>query len=320
MVTTNNCTRSTPFSVIVPTKNGAHELPLLLESISRQSLQPAEVVIIDSASDDDTVGLAKRWGAQVIEIDARTFNHGATRNQAIAATSTDYIFLFTQDAQPAHAQYFEVMLQSMEQHQAAGVYARQLPRSDASYLVRRDLARWLSGLPERRVIRWEALGAVAALSPFERFEQSVFDNVASLIRRSTWQSIPFPVAPFGEDLEWGFRVLCNGGCIVYEPDAPVIHSHERSARYLYRRTFIDHYRLYRLFGVRTLPRLRYAIRAMGLTWARDSWDSLRAPIGWGEKWRLLCSAPANAVAGVWAQYLAGRKAARGEPPFDTRDV
>ncbi len=47
-----------------------------------QTLQPDEMLVVDSASSDDTVARFRAFGARVEVIDARDFNHGGTRRWA----------------------------------------------------------------------------------------------------------------------------------------------------------------------------------------------------------------------------------------------
>ncbi len=177
-----------------------------------------------------------------------------------------------------------------------------------------------AALLTRRVIRIENANSFFAAHPLERYSQCIFDNVASLIRRDVWEKIPFPEAPFGEDLEWAYRVLVNGGSIVYEPEARVEHSHQRSAEYVYKRTFVDHYRLYELFGVRTVPTIPKKLRSFFITtfkdWAYLSHTRQRS----GQRLRDMINAPRFAWASAKGQYDGARAAACGYPIFQSRDV
>ena len=53
-------------SVVIPCYNGARFLPETLASIAAQTLAPAEVVVVDDGSTDDSVAVATRWGARVV--------------------------------------------------------------------------------------------------------------------------------------------------------------------------------------------------------------------------------------------------------------
>ena len=56
----------TSVSVIIPARNEAESLPNLLRSLANQTLTPAEVIVVDDGSTDDTAALATAGGAQVI--------------------------------------------------------------------------------------------------------------------------------------------------------------------------------------------------------------------------------------------------------------
>jgi 4,4'-diaponeurosporenoate glycosyltransferase len=53
-------------SVIIPARNEERNLPGLLASLTRQSLKPQEVIVVDDHSTDGTAGVAQRAGAAVL--------------------------------------------------------------------------------------------------------------------------------------------------------------------------------------------------------------------------------------------------------------
>lgn len=62
----NPSTKTKSFSIIIPARNEAHNLPILLESISKQSLKPLEVIVVDDDSQDNTAAIARQFGARVL--------------------------------------------------------------------------------------------------------------------------------------------------------------------------------------------------------------------------------------------------------------
>ncbi|MGB7568865.1 MAG: glycosyltransferase [Chitinivibrionales bacterium] len=66
-------------SIIIPTLNEEHYLPLLLSSIQKQSFKGYEVIVADAHSRDTTVRIAERFGAKVVDggMPARGRNNGA---------------------------------------------------------------------------------------------------------------------------------------------------------------------------------------------------------------------------------------------------
>jgi 4,4'-diaponeurosporenoate glycosyltransferase len=53
-------------SVIIPARDEAHNLPVLLESLSASRVQPGEVIVVDDHSQDATATVARERGAHVL--------------------------------------------------------------------------------------------------------------------------------------------------------------------------------------------------------------------------------------------------------------
>ncbi len=49
---------TTPVSIIIPAYNAATTIRATLKSVAAQTLQPAEVVVVDDGSTDDTLAIA----------------------------------------------------------------------------------------------------------------------------------------------------------------------------------------------------------------------------------------------------------------------
>ncbi len=58
--------RRPSLSILIPARNEAHNLPILLQSLAAQSLQPSEVIVVDDASSDGTDRIAHAFGASVV--------------------------------------------------------------------------------------------------------------------------------------------------------------------------------------------------------------------------------------------------------------
>ncbi len=59
---------SIPLTVIIPARNEADNLPLLLADLQSQVQLPAEIICVDDASTDQTAAIARRFGAKVISL------------------------------------------------------------------------------------------------------------------------------------------------------------------------------------------------------------------------------------------------------------
>src|SRR5437870_493328 len=55
-----------PISIIIPSLNEEQSLPLLLQSIKKQTIQPKEIIVADAFSTDKTRSIAKKFNCTVI--------------------------------------------------------------------------------------------------------------------------------------------------------------------------------------------------------------------------------------------------------------
>src|SRR3954469_6444578 len=92
-----------PLAVIVPAYNRSSSLNRALMSVGVQTLTPAEVVVVDDASSDDTAEAARSLGARVIVHEVNR-GEGAARNTALAATEQPWAALLDSDDEwlPTH--------------------------------------------------------------------------------------------------------------------------------------------------------------------------------------------------------------------------
>src|SRR5438445_7198 len=72
-------------SVIVPTWNEGKWLPTLLDALRAQTVPPSEIVVADSGSSDETLGIARSAGAIVTEGERRGPGEGRNRGARIAS-------------------------------------------------------------------------------------------------------------------------------------------------------------------------------------------------------------------------------------------
>jgi glycosyltransferase involved in cell wall biosynthesis len=87
--------RGVKISVVIPAYNAAHFLPACLKSVFAQTLEPAEVMVVDDGSTDDTATVARGLGARVIS--RPNGGLSAARNTGIESSSSDWIALLDAD-------------------------------------------------------------------------------------------------------------------------------------------------------------------------------------------------------------------------------
>lgn len=302
-------------SIVIPTRNGGPRLKAVIDAVRRQRFAPMpELVIVDSGSTDGSRSIATAAADVFTEIEPGAFNHGTTRNLGVASCHGDVVVMLVQDALPQGDLWLAELVDPLERDPAiAGSFARQIPCEGASPLTRRQLAGWIAGQSGARVICLRDRAQYDRWTPLERLHACAFDNVCAAVRRSVWTTHPFAEMPIAEDLAWGRDVLLAGHALAYAPAAVVEHSHNRSAWYELKRTWILHQELHRLFGVRTIPSLRHLARSIASTtishrrWLRDHEPESN----------LQCRIHGHALALAWplGQYLGGLSAVSGRPDW-----
>ena len=105
MSTTSAISRSAPAAVLVVTHDDAHDLPGCFAAVAALSPPPAELVVVDCASADDSVEVARRhWPAslagEVVPLaDNRGFAGGM--NVALARSHAPWVLTLNADARPS---------------------------------------------------------------------------------------------------------------------------------------------------------------------------------------------------------------------------
>jgi len=95
--------RVLPVSVVTPVYNRAELLARALESVAKQQCPPAEVIVVDDCSTDDSASVAARFGARVIR-QAANQGAAAARNAALRAATQPWVAFLDSDDEwlPSH--------------------------------------------------------------------------------------------------------------------------------------------------------------------------------------------------------------------------
>ena len=212
-------------AVVIPNWNGARWLPGCLDSLAAQTLQPAEVIVVDNGSSDGSVELARSRGARVIEL-GRNTGFAVAANRGIEAASAPLVALVNTDVElepdwlarmvaalEAHAGAASVACKMLDLHDHSQVY-------DAGDILRRDGACEQRGRFRRDDGRYDSPGEIFAACAG-----------AALYRREAVLSVGgFDERFFAylEDVDLGLRLRLAGFTCRYEP-AVAHHASEGSS-------------------------------------------------------------------------------------------
>jgi len=76
-------------SIVIRTFNEQRFLKYLLSGLQKQTIKDIEVIVVDSGSTDQTVEIARGFGARIIEIKPEEFSFGRSLNRGIEAASNE---------------------------------------------------------------------------------------------------------------------------------------------------------------------------------------------------------------------------------------
>jgi glycosyltransferase involved in cell wall biosynthesis len=109
-------------SLYIPAYNAAAHIERCLKGVLAQTLRPAEVIVIDDGSTDETAELAARCQVKVIRHD-RNKGLAEARNTGVRSASHEFVASLDSDC-VAQADWLEQLVVGLEEHGAAGAGGR----------------------------------------------------------------------------------------------------------------------------------------------------------------------------------------------------
>ncbi len=213
-------------SIVVPTLNPGSAwdsfTAALLLNLRRCQIHPNRVLVLDSASTDDTVGKAVSAGFRVMPIQRKEFDHGGTRQLAVhQENDADFLIFLTQDAILASEDAIANLLAAFHDPKVAAAYGRQLPRQGASSVE-----------AHARMFNYPATSKVRCFQDRETmgFKSIFASNSFCGYRRAALLEVggfPSPAICSEETIAIG-RMHMAGWCSAYVADAQAYHSHALS--------------------------------------------------------------------------------------------
>lgn len=218
-------------SVVIPILNAEPYLGALLPALAQQGLPHDQFLIIDSKSTDNSRAAFESFGARVVGIDPKTFNHGGTRQRAVEMRpEAEVVVMLTQDAIPQHADSIRRLVDAFADPGIGMAYGRQLPRRVARGIERH--ARLTNYPPQSETRGFDDRKRIGVKTVF------CSDSFAAY-RATALQAVGgFPEdAFFAEDQLVAGQMLMKGWRIAYRGDAEVEHSHGYTIGEEFRRYF-----------------------------------------------------------------------------------
>jgi len=198
-------------SIIVRTRNEAAWIGRTLAAVFAQDFGGAEVIVVDSGSEDATLSIAAAFPVTILQIPAESFTYGYALNAGARAARGDCLVALSAHAEPANRRWLSELMRPFEDPRVAGSSSRQIPHPGHRL--------------ETYLVFWRALYALRFRPrPVYRY---LFSNASSAVRRCLWQEHPFDEKLAScEDHFWALRMQKLGYRIAYCPASVVLHSHK----------------------------------------------------------------------------------------------
>lgn len=128
-----------PLTIVIPVFNREKTLQRTLDSIDRQTVAPAAVIIVDNGSTDASLGIATAWAQSrrgVTVLTEAKSGACAARNRGLEAVTTEWTMFFDSDDEmlPSHIEDFT---RAIARNPHAGIIGRDIIMNELGGNVRR---------------------------------------------------------------------------------------------------------------------------------------------------------------------------------------
>lgn len=245
-------------TVVIPVKNGSSTLERCLQSIRNQTSPPAEIIVIDSGSSDNSKEIAAGFGCKVLPVSQDSFDHGLTRNFGVQHAKGDLIYLTVQDAYIPVQDMLEKMTKHFDDSEVAAVSGHQAVPHEKD----KNPFRWHHPYSRPEVSVRQVGDAEGFRSMPQDVQQKLvaWDNVVAMYRKNALTELPFVQTEMSEDWVWSYQALQKGWKLLRDPSLVVYHYHHHTPRYVFAVTWSVNYHFYKFFGYR--PVLPAVIKPM----------------------------------------------------------
>lgn len=206
--------------MVVPVWNGCGHLMKLLKTVAAQTVQAADVTVVDNGSTDGVGDFAEQWGAKVVRF-AENRGFAAAVNRGVAESSGELLAILNSDVE-LDSRWMEVLLEAIDRNSAS--FATGLIVSAANP----DVIDGSWDLVSKAGMPWRAgNGFSTGSSAFESERAvSLAPFTAILVRQELWEQVgPLDerFESYLEDVDFGLRCAAAGRRGVYVPSARCRH-------------------------------------------------------------------------------------------------
>jgi GT2 family glycosyltransferase len=210
-------------AVVVVTHGSAEHLPALVEAVVPQLRETDEFVVVDNASSDDTVAVARSLSERVRVIESGA-NLGFAGGCHVGADATEapLLLFLNPDSQP-QPRCLERLRDAARAHPNWGAWQATVVLQDGRINTSGGVVHYLG-------IGWAGdCDQPLSSLPAEDCEVAFPSGAAMVVRRTSWEELgglDHDYFMYGEDLDLGLRLWLAGQGVGLIPAAHVVHSYD----------------------------------------------------------------------------------------------
>ena len=217
--------------LIIPIYKPDNKFLDLLRQIKKQTIKNISLLIIDSGSNDKYKNEIKDMNCLVKKIDAKTFNHGGTRQMGADMFPDKDIYIYlTQDAILADEYAINNIVKVFDNDNIGCAYGRQLPHKGATIFA-----------IHARLFNYKNKSYIYTIKDKEKYGMKTAFNSNSFAayRRKALKDVGgFPTDTIlSEDMYVTAKMLLKNWSVAYCADAKVYHSHNYTIWQEFKRYF-----------------------------------------------------------------------------------
>ncbi len=198
-------------SVVIPAYNRRDSILKLLADVYRQEGASFEVIVVDDCSPDDTVAaIGEAYPQTRVIRNERNGGPAVSRNRGVLAARGEFIVGFDSDVTVPDRHVLKRTIEIFRQRPAVTGLAFHLLQPDGRT---EDAPRWWHPVPIRKFAQ-------------SYFETHYFSGTGYAFRRTAMVAAglyPEWLYMHYEEVVLAYRILDQGGTILYCPDLPVLH-------------------------------------------------------------------------------------------------
>ena len=212
-------------SVVIVTFNGERFIAKNLESLYKQTLAPAEIIVVDNASRDHTTALVEKDFKEVKIIkNKKNYHYARAVNMGVEAAARDLVIILNQDIE-LKEDFIEMLYRRYEAEENKETAAGIVPQMRFNKL--RTFINGIGNFVTEKGWGSDNYFGVVDIGQFERLlyvSSACFGAI--MVTKAGWRKVGLldvKYKSFYEDVDWSIRAHFKGMNLLAAPKAVVFH-------------------------------------------------------------------------------------------------